>query len=420
MATANRHTTLSELLSSVKEALVSSFSLPRWVTAEIGEMHVNRSSGHCYLELIEKGGANGVPSARVNASIWRNTYSLLSAYFRSATGQELCVGMKVLLKVTISFHELYGFSLQISDIDPAYTLGEQELQRQQTITQLKEDGIYDLNKKLPLPIVLQRIAVISSATAAGYRDFMKELESSPFAIQTTLFQAFMQGDNADQSIIAALEAIAEREEEFDAVAIIRGGGSQSDLSCFNSYELCCNIAQFPLPILTGIGHDKDESVADMVVATALKTPTAVAQHVIHSFEEFYALLVQYSQDIKYHTSKIVGEQKEQLLLNGIKLERAGNKIISENRNKLILLQNQLKERTTHFINSARQTLDTAEKIIYNSAPERILARGFAIVKHNGKAVRDAASLTRTDTVEIRFEKGTTTAQILDHEKADEL
>ena len=418
MTKANGHTTLSELLFSVKEELATSFALPRWVSAEIGEMHVNRSSGHCYLELVEKGGSNGVPSARVNASIWRNTYSLLSAYFRSATGQELCVGMKVLLKVTISFHELYGFSLQISDIDPAYTLGEQEIQRQQTIAHLKDDGIYDLNKQLLFPMVLQRIAVISSATAAGYRDFMKELENSPFAIQTTLFQAFMQGDNAEQSIIEALEAIADREEEFDAVAIIRGGGSQSDLSCFNSYDLCCNIAQFPLPVITGIGHDKDESVADLVAATALKTPTAVAQHIIRSFEEFYSLLTQYAQSIKIHTSDFVNKLREQLLFQGIRIERTSNKIISESSRNLDLHQNQLKERIRHIIDSSSKALLSAERIVTTSNPERILARGFAIVKHDGRTVSDARMLSPNDKVEIILGKGTTRAQILNHGKED--
>ena len=269
------HITLSQLQRLVKETLHERFALPVWVSAEISEIKVNYS-GHCYLELVEKGGDNGVPLAQSRAVIWRTAYPRIAGYFEAETGQRLAAGIKILAKVAVNYHELYGFSLQITDIDPTYTLGDMERQRQITIAQLQQEGVWDMNREAPMPVVVQRVAVVSSANAAGYQDFRKELAKSPYRFDVTLFDAFMQGAAAEESIVAALCAVAERMDEFDAVVLIRGGGSASDLNCFNAYRLCAHVAQFPLPILTGIGHDKDTSVADMVAHTALKTPTAVA------------------------------------------------------------------------------------------------------------------------------------------------
>ncbi len=265
------HITLSELQRLVKETLHERFALPVWVSAEISEVKVNYS-GHCYLELIEKGGDNGVPLAQSRAVIWRTAYSRIAGYFEAETGQRLAAGIKILAKVAVNYHELYGFSLQITDIDPAYTLGDMQRQRQQTIDCLHKEGVWDMNREVGMPAVVQRIAIVSSANAAGYQDFCKEIGKSPYRFRLTLFDAFMQGAAAEESIVAALCAVADRMEEFDAVVIIRGGGSASDLNCFNAYRLCTHVAQFPLPVLTGIGHDKDTSVADMVAHTALKNP----------------------------------------------------------------------------------------------------------------------------------------------------
>ncbi len=270
-----QHITLRELQRRVKAALEGQFALPVWVSAEISEIKVNYS-GHCYLELVEKGGDNGVPTAQARAVVWRSHYPRISGYFEAETGQPLAAGIKILAKVLVSYHELYGFSLQITDIDPSYTLGDMERQRQQTIAQLQQDGVWEMNREVPMPAVVQRIAIVSSVNAAGYQDFCKELDKSPYRFRLTLFDAFMQGEAAEESIVEALCAVADRAEDFDAVVLIRGGGSRSDLNCFNAYRLCAHVAQFPLPILTGIGHDKDTSVADMVAHTALKTPTAVA------------------------------------------------------------------------------------------------------------------------------------------------
>ncbi len=239
-----QHITLSELQSLIKRGIDDAHPLPYWVTAEISELKVNYS-GHCYLELVEKGGANHVPKAKISAVIWRSTYGMIASYFGAATGgQTLCAGLKVLVKALVSYHELYGLSLQITDIDPSYTLGDMERQRRQTIEQLQRDGVFDMNRELPMPAVVQRLAVVSSRNAAGYQDFMKELSSGPYRFEVTLFDAFMQGAESEESIVRALETVADALDDFDAVVLIRGGGSQSDLGSFDSYRLCCHLAQF--------------------------------------------------------------------------------------------------------------------------------------------------------------------------------
>lgn len=290
--------TLSQLQGRIREVLCQGFAAPLWITAEIGELKVNARSGHCYLQLVEKGGRNGVPQAQAQAVIWASQYGMLASYFRGATGEELAVGMKVLFRASVSYHELYGLSLRIVDIDPLYTLGDLARQRQQTIAQLREDGVFDLNRELGIPQVPQRIAVISSPQAAGYQDFMNELGASPYRFDAVLFDAVMQGHGAEASIIGALEAVADRMEEFDAVVMIRGGGSQSDLSFLNSYLLSFHVAQFPLPVIAGLGHDKDQSVVDMVAALSLKTPTAVAAFLADRVAGFDARLEELGGEIR--------------------------------------------------------------------------------------------------------------------------
>ena len=272
---AAQYITLSELQRRVRQVLEERFALPLWVSAEIAEVKVNYS-GHCYLELVEKGEGDGVPKAQARAVIWRSQYARIAAYFEAETGQRLAAGMRILAKATVNYHELYGFSLQLLDVDPAYTLGDMERQRQQTIARLQAEGVWEMTRQQALPAVVQRIAVVSSSRAAGYQDFCNELAKSPYRFCLTLFDAVVQGAAAEDSIVDALSRIAAAGEAFDAVVMIRGGGSSSDLNCFNAYRLCNHVAQFPLPVVTGIGHDKDTSVADLVAHTALKTPTAVA------------------------------------------------------------------------------------------------------------------------------------------------
>jgi exodeoxyribonuclease VII large subunit len=283
----NERLKLSELNGLVKKAISSNFAAPIWVIAEISELKSNRS-GHCYLALIEKDENGDTVLAQARATIWSYTYRMLKPYFETTTGQQLVEGLKVLVSVSVEFHELYGYSLNIRDIDPTYTLGDMARRRLEIIARLKSDGVAEMNKELELPQVLQKIAVISSQTAAGYQDFVDQLVNNQqgYKFHVKLFPAIMQGNQAESSIIGALEQIYLYEGFFDAVVIIRGGGSQADLSCFDNYNLAYFITQFPLPVITGIGHEKDDSIVDLVAHTRLKTPTAVADFLIGSLFRF--------------------------------------------------------------------------------------------------------------------------------------
>lgn len=424
--TPSQHITLSELQQLVKKTLYERFVLPLWVTAEIAEIKVNYS-GHCYLELVEKGGDNGVPTAQARAVIWRSAYPRVAAYFEAETGQRLAAGIKILAKVTVTYHELYGFSLQITDIDPAYTLGDMERQRQQTIDQLHKDGVWEMNRELPMPTVVQRIAVVSSANAAGYQDFCKELGKSPYRFQMTLFDAFMQGAAAEESIVGALCAVADRIEEFDAVVIIRGGGSASDLNCFNAYRLCAHVAQFPLPVLTGIGHDKDTSVADMVAHTALKTPTAVAGWLVERMDGLVSWLDTAALQLRDMTrgamhaeelrlERLAGEIRQSSLelttRHGLRLERLRGEIWQRSGELLTRQQMRaehfaelLPQWVQDFLLRKQSYLANASESIDSRSPERILRLGFAVVRSNGKAVISAATLHRGNQLTIEVADG---------------
>jgi exodeoxyribonuclease VII large subunit len=277
---------LSELNSLVKETIQVAFPEQVWVVAEISELKVNRN-GHCYLELVEKDQDSEEITARAKATIWSWQFRFIQPYFETSTGQTLSAGLRVLVSVTVEFHEVYGFSLNIKDIDPTYTLGDMARKRMEIIRRLTDEGVIDMNKEIPIPDIPSRIAVISSPTAAGYEDFINQLANnqSEYRFYTKLFPATMQGNDAPGSIMAALDFVFEFEHLFDVAVIIRGGGSQLDLSCFDDYELALNIAQFPLPVLTGIGHEKDDTIADLVANTRLKTPTAVAEFLIGKYDE---------------------------------------------------------------------------------------------------------------------------------------
>jgi len=283
----NERLKLSELNGLVKKAVGEAFTAPVWVIGEISELKTNRS-GHCYLNLIEKEENGDAIVAQARATIWSYTYRMLRPFFESTTGQQLTEGLKVLLSVSVEFHELYGYSLNIRDIDPTYTLGDMARRRREIIARLQSEGVAEMNKELDLPLVPQKIAIISSSTAAGYQDFIDQLTNNPagYHFDLKLFPAIMQGNQAETSIIGALEQIYLYENFFDAVVIIRGGGSQADLSCFDNYNLAYFITQFPLPVITGIGHEKDDSIVDMVAHTRLKTPTAVAEFLISGVAQF--------------------------------------------------------------------------------------------------------------------------------------
>jgi len=281
------HLKLSELNGLIKSAVNESFTAPVWVIAEISELKTNRN-GHCYLVLVEKDEAGDTIIAQSKATIWSYTYRMVRPYFESVTGQQLTEGLKILVSVSVEFHELYGFSLNIRNIDPTYSLGDMARRRKEIIDRLTAEGVLEMNKELELPLVPQRIAMISSPTAAGYQDFINHLLSNAYHYKfyLKLFPAVMQGNQAESSIIAALEQIYQYDDFFDAVVIIRGGGSQADLSCFDNYNLAYFVTQFPLPIITGIRHDKDDSIVDLVAHTRLKTPTAVAEFLITGIAQF--------------------------------------------------------------------------------------------------------------------------------------
>ena len=432
-----KHFSLRELQLAVRERLAEAFPLPVWVAAEISEMKVNYS-GHCYLELVEKGGANGVPAAKASAVIWRSHYGPLSSYFASKTGERLAVGMKVLVRVTISYHELYGLSFQIQDIDPTYTLGDWEQQRQQTIARLREEGVWDMNRELGVPRVPQRVAIVSSANAAGYQDFCKEIARSPYRVELTLFDAFMQGHGAEDSIIEALERVADRADEFDVVAVIRGGGSQSDLACFNSYRLCAHVAQFPLPVVTGIGHDKDESVADMVAAQRLKTPTAVAAWINDQLSEFDGALDTAAQAVERCATEFLASERQRLERNAAmiatqsvgatrrleltleryrsELRRAVEKLIADERNRMARADENLRRATDYFVRSERDRLGAMAQAVTAHDPQRIMALGFAVVSVDGHAVSDAEQLAVGTEVSVRLAKGKLKAKVIDNGK----
>lgn len=434
-----KHFSLRELQLAVRERLSEAFPLPVWVAAEISEMKVNYS-GHCYLELVEKGGANGVPAAKASAVIWRSHYGPLASYFASKTGERLAVGMKVLVRVTISYHELYGLSFQIQDIDPTYTLGDWEQQRQQTIARLREEGVWDMNRELGVPRVPQRVAIVSSANAAGYQDFCKEIARSPYRVELTLFDAFMQGHGAEDSIIEALERVANRADEFDVVAVIRGGGSQSDLACFNSYRLCAHVAQFPLPVVTGIGHDKDESVADMVAAQRLKTPTAVAAWINDQLADFDGALDAAAQTVERCATEFLASERQRLERNAAmiatqsvgatrrleltleryrsELRRAVEKLLSDERNRVARADENLRRATDYFVRSERDRLGAMAQAVAAHDPQRIMALGFAVVSVDGHAVSDAQQIAIGTEVSVRLAKGKLKAKVTDNGKND--
>ncbi len=405
-----RHITLRELQRTVREALEERFELPVWVSAEIAELKVNHS-GHCYLELVEKGGANGVPTAQARAMIWSSNYPRIAAHFQAETGQPLDAGLRILAKALVTYHELYGFALQITDIDPAYTLGDMAQQRQETIRQLQEEGVWVMNRQLAAPAGMQRIAVVSSAHAAGYRDFCKEIAASSYRFRLTLFNAFVQGAEAENSIVEALGRIAEQLEEFDAVAILRGGGSASDLNCFNAYRLCAHIAQFPLPVVTGIGHDKDTSVADLVAFAALKTPTAVAGWFAERLGRLDGDLdraaLQLSEITRSHTlaARLALEKR---LGN---LRRLTGERFAREKERLDRLTPCPADLAREWLASRRMRLDSAAEIVAAHTPDRLLKLGFAMLRSGGRAIASARDVRPGDTIEMRLSDGTLTATV---------
>lgn len=404
---------LSELSAIIEQGLKQTLSPHYWVVGEISEIQDNRN-GHCYLELIEKPDDEQNPTAKMRAVVWANVYRMLSPYFESETGSRLSVGMKILVQVSVNFHPLYGFSLQITDINPTYTIGEEEQRRQKIIRQLEDEGIIDLNKEIPLPSVIQRIAVISSETAAGYQDFMQQLQYNlhGIAFHTELFPAAMQGVEVEKTVIAQLDEIFKRERDFDAVVIIRGGGARTDLRWFDSYEIAANVAQFPLPVITGIGHDKDQSITDLVAHTSLKTPTAVAEFIVDTCSGFIDNLNDMQDTIFALFSEEIRRQNEILTDYVSTISHKIQLTTVQLEGKLSHIQQVLRHSVQTNIMQATNKLQLMEQTIEARKPESVLKRGYTLTTTaDGKIIRSSKQLTKNDNITTHFADGTVSSTV---------
>ena len=420
---------LVELNQRIRMTLEQAFPDTYWVRAEMSDVRENGASGHCYLEFIEKDPRSGQLLAKVRGAIWAKTFRLLKPYFEMETGQRFVSGLKVLVRVTGDFHELYGLSLTVVDIDPAYTLGDMARKRLEIIRQLQEEGVFELNKELPLPLLPRRIALISSPTAAGYEDFMNQLTHNragyPFYVK--LFPALMQGERTEESVIAALDRIYAHQELFDVVALLRGGGATSDLNSFDSYLLAANCAQFPLPILTGIGHERDDTVVDLVAHTRLKTPTAVAEFLIarmdqaaQTVEELQQTmtqsasvrLLQEKQRLQSYATRLpalVGQRMERnrTLLHqlGAKLPTMAQGFVERKRAMVDRLAIQLRNATTTHLAEKQRFLQLQEQFVRMASPDYILRRGYSLTLREGKIIKRAEELHVGEELTTRFMDG---------------
>ncbi|MBO5864983.1 MAG: exodeoxyribonuclease VII large subunit [Bacteroidaceae bacterium] len=376
---------LYSLNNLIRNAISEALPLRYWITGELSEVR-ETSVGHCYIELVERDEKTQETVAKARGTVWSRTYSLLRPYFLEQTGQPFAAGLKVLLQVNVNFHELYGFTLDVCDIEPAYTIGDIARQRQLIIKRLTDEGVIGLNKELEFPLLPQRIAVISSATAAGYGDFCDQLLKNRygFVFYPRLFPTPMQGNGVEQGIIEALNRIATEIDKWDVVVIIRGGGATSELGCFDTYDLANNCAQFPLPIITGIGHMRDESILDIVAHTSAKTPTAAAELLIHTM--------------------LSNETWLSELQNGI--VTAITKRMDDEKKRIDTLMGQMPVYTALYIQAQRHKLDLFQRSIDAASPEHILSLGYSITRLNGKAVRDIGKLKPGEEVETTVANGT--------------
>lgn len=397
---------LSQLNRLVTEVIRDRFPDGYWLTAEISDVRVN-ASGHCYLEFVEKNSHNNALIARAKGNIWNHTFRMLKPYFEQSTGQAFVSGIKVLVKVTVDFHELYGYALTVHDIDPAYTMGDMQRQRQLILDRLEEEGVRDMNRELPFPLLPQRIAVITSATAAGYEDFLNQLEHNPYGLvfYPKLFPAIMQGEKTETSVIEALDRVFAHKELFDLVVIIRGGGSTSDLHCFDSYLLAANCAQFPLPILTGIGHERDETVLDLVANRRAKTPTAVAALLIESMQEVLSELLEIQQEIIAGSEEKISDCSNKLLAAAQQLRSGTGLLLEQHKRNIELFQHKLLNASSQFIERKKHRLAINEQFIQLSSPQHVLSKGFSITLKDGKAIKSKKDLQKGDTIETLFFDG---------------
>jgi exodeoxyribonuclease VII large subunit len=397
---------LFELNSRIRETLVAGFPEPVWITAEISEITFNRN-GHCYLELIEKVPEEEKVLARTRATIWATTLRILRPYFEQTTGRDLGPGIRVMVKVSVDFHEVYSISLNIRDIEPTFTIGELARQRQMIIRRLEEAGVFDMNKTLDLAMVPQRVAVITSPTAAGYEDFENQIRHNQggYVFYLKLFPAVMQGEGTVPSILEALDKISGYRDFFDAVVIIRGGGSKLDLSSFDNFDLTYYVTQFPLPVITGIGHEQDDSILDLVAHTRCKTPTAVAGFLIDKMDEFYQALEALADETMESARNLITEQKERISLNMNWLRLNARNF----REQKILALEQFKKRAVSgsatFIKLSMQNLARIEQFSELSDPAKLLKRGYSLTYQGDKLIKNANQLKPGDRITTRYSDG---------------
>ncbi len=398
---------LAELQLAIRDSLYMALPDMYWVVAEISEIKENYS-GHCYLDLVEKNTSDDSVKARAKGIIWSNRYRFLKSLFENMTGQSLREGIRILVRVKIEYHELYGLSLIISDIDPSFTIGELAVRRQQIIKRLEEEGVFGMNKELQLPAVPQRIAIISSRNAAGYTDFANHLAGNNYGYQfyTVLFDSVMQGPETEAGVINALDRIALNIQHFDIVVIIRGGGAQSDLGWFDNYGIAYHITQFPLPVITGIGHDKDMSVTDQVACRSLKTPTATADFLVELTASYENQVLELSSAIKEIAQRIINE-------NLISLDTAKTKIMYSARSaitgKNIFLtasRQRLVTSSNSFIKGIDQRISGLNNALDLLRPERVLKRGYTLTSRNGKILKSSHDASEEDVIDTIFFDGT--------------
>ena len=405
--------TLLELNGRVRSTLQFEMPDAYWVQAEISSISPS-GQGHCYLELVQKDTTGRNFLAKAKANIWRGTWLKLKPYFEEQTGETLKVGMKVLMQVTVTFHEVYGYSLVVQDIDPTYTMGDMARRRKEILEQLAKDGVIGLNQELEIPALPNRIAVISSATAAGWGDFRNQLESNVYGFRfyVRLFPAMMQGDDVERSVIAAMDEVARRRDDFDILVIIRGGGAVSELSCFDSYNLAYNIANFPLPVITGIGHERDDTVADVVAHTKVKTPTAAAEFIINrAFDS--------ASDLENLTRRMIDSISDRMNAEKIRIERLSQKLPSlfavlktHQEQYLETVWIKTLNGVRNMLTAQTHKLEIMDKSISAADPVIILKRGFSLTRVNGRVVKRASELKKGDRLTTAFADGSVESEII--------
>ncbi len=425
--------TLYELNSLVVELIDKVMPSSYWVEAEIAD--ARESKGHLYLELIEKDESTNIPIARASAKCWRSSWLMIGPHFERVAGVKLRAGLQIMIQVHAQFHAQYGFSWIIDDINPEYTMGSMARKRNEIIAQLESEGVFELQRELCLPLFAQRIAVISSASAAGYGDFCNQLQHNEygFRFQMQLFQAFMQGEQVEQSIVAALNLISTKEDDFDCVVIIRGGGATADLSGFDTLVLAENVANFPLPVITGIGHERDESILDMVAHTRVKTPTAAAAFLIdhlaatlnrieqaqisiqrmveHRIQHEKLHLQQLSTHIPILFSMVKNRENARLddywhaLLQRVMLH------LQQSKMRVELLSNKVIPATTNKLMAEQHKLQLLEQRVDGVNPERMLRLGYSLTYKNGYVLRNVNEVKAGDEITTRLEGGIITSVV---------